>query len=120
MGNNDDNPFINRNKWVLPAPEPKERVCPVCKSDIFSGRNMQGAIVFTCSNESCKNQWYGGFNQLLEDPKIPKMPINPKDKPRVMFDYDPLKKEPIEINYPVDLTQDFRKGALIPDEDDYE
>lgn len=120
MGDNEDNPFVNRNKWVLPAPERRDRVCPACKSDSFSGRNIQGDILFTCLNESCKNQWSGGFKQPPEDPRIPKLPVNPKDKPRVMFDYDPIKKEPIEIDYPVDLTQDFRKGAMIPDEDDYE
>lgn len=115
-----DNPFIKRNPLIIPEPEVVKKGCPKCKSEKFSGRNIQGAYTFTCLNDSCRTQWQGGYYTPPVDPKKPIMPINPKDKPSVVFDYDPRQKDAIEINYPVDLTQEFRKGALVVEEDEDE
>lgn len=119
MPNNDDNPFITRNPQIIFEPEPtKPLCCPSCKEANYTGRKIGGIIHFTCLNESCRNQWQGGLPRVPEDPRVPKPPINPKDKPRVMFDYDPLQKKEVEIRYPVDLTQEFRKGTLIGEDED--
>lgn len=102
-----------RNPLLIPgrAPPRSRRGCPKCGHDNFSGRNVAGIVTFTCAK--CRNKWHGGLGQVMEDPTIPKPPINPKDKPLVDFAEHPKTGKIEEIRRSPSLVQEFRKGLPI-------
>lgn len=112
-----DDPKDARNPLIIPTrKEPVQLTgCPKCGARKFSGRNIQNVITWTCF--ACGNQWHGGLPQEPQDPRIPVAPINPADRPSVDF----LKTrtgEMVEQRRRVDLTQSFRRGIPLPEEDE--
>lgn len=100
-----------RNPIVLPKASPTGKTCQKCGSAKWTGRNIQGAVTFTCSE--CRFQWYGGLPQVPEDPTRPRAPeIN---EPLVQF-VENLKVEGgvEELRRRPDQRAEFRKGAPIP------
>ena len=104
-----------RNPIVIPKASSGRRGCVKCGSEKWSGRNIQGAVTFTC--DACKFQWYGGLPQVAEDPTIPHAPeINEPslkfvENSRVEGGIEEIRKRP-------DLRADFRKGAQVPNKDE--
>ena len=107
--------MTERNPIFIPEPVKKKSGCPYCEHHDYLGRNIQGMVVFTC--RKCKKQWQGGLPQIPIDPKIPQPTTLP---PTV--DFVAIKNsrgETIgaeEIRRKIDLTTDFRRGTLIPEE----
>lgn len=113
-----DNPKDDRNPLLIPTTKVVEnrlRGCPKCGCDEYNGRMLYGAVEFTCNK--CKNKWHGGLPQVPEDPLVPKPPVDPKDRPVVDFHRN-KHGEIVEDLRRVNLTQEFRKGALIPHGED--
>jgi hypothetical protein len=119
-----------RNPFIIPDKDdtPTGNVCPFCKVANYEARTANGVILFTCKEELCRNQWQRGLPRVPEDPRVPKPSTNPKDRPSVEFNpvYHRTETGAVEIidwreeDRRVDLTQEFRKGALIPDGEDDE
>jgi len=104
-----------RNPIFIPNADIAKRACNNCGADKWTGRSIQGAVTFTCS--MCHFKWYGGLPQLPQDPTIPRAPeIN---EPVIQF-VENLKLEGgiEEIRRKPDHRTDFRKGALVPNEDE--
>lgn len=103
----------NRNPFVIPEEKPlRRRGCPKCGSVSVEGRKDGATMGFTCT--ACGNTWAGG---LAIEP-VRRIPVtNPKDRPPLEFDRT-SRGELYEINNPQDPTPDFRRGALIPEDDD--
>lgn len=111
-----ESPVADRNPVLVPKPEGSLPHCPKCGSMRFGGRRVQGTVTFTCS--SCKTQWQGGL-QLPQDPTIP-APIG-SYVPPLTFDHGRTREtqgKVIEVRRPIDQRSDFRKGALISEEDE--
>lgn len=105
----------DRNPLILPDREPLSRArCPKCGASNFVGRRVQGQVTFTCRQPSCDGKWFGGLPQEPQDPRLPTPPVNPADLPPVDFGKD-SKGQPVEIRRRVNYTQQFRKGAPIPE-----
>jgi hypothetical protein len=103
----------SRNPLFIPEKEPsKVRGCPKCGGDKWSGRKVQGVVLFTCP---CGQQWQGGL-QEAQDPRIP-APVDPYVPP-LRFDKNPRTGESEELRRRVDLTQEFRKGAPLKNGDE--
>lgn len=112
----------NRNPVIVPEKKRVRRCCPKCFSGNFVGRNIQGLVKFTC--QACGHKWYGGIGQEPQDPTAPLPPVNPSDRPAVEVVAVRDKRGEIvgseEIrNRKVDLVQEFRKGAPIPEDEEY-
>lgn len=102
-----------RNKLFIPEAASSRRVgCPRCQHPDFEGRRKNGVPTFTC--KQCKNEWQGGLPQEVKNPDAP----NPPEKyiPPVRLERSIRGDDNVEVRRRVDPTQDFRKGALIPDE----
>lgn len=109
-----DKPVPERNPVFLGRDDQdaKRRKCPKCGQSDFSGRNIQGTILFTC--RSCKTEWGGGNTPYVAAPSTqPLPPINPNDLPVASF-RKTNNGQFVEERRPVPLTQSFRKGAPIP------
>lgn len=112
----------DRNPLIIPDRDTSPyRHCPKCGSNKITGTGRDGTAYFTCLEESCKNQWQGGLARLPEDPRIPKPPLNPKDKP--LSEFYPIYKDNQLVDWQEevrrqDLTPDFKKGAPIGEDDD--
>jgi hypothetical protein len=109
----------NRNPVIIPDKGAPRRKCPHCGGFEFNGRSVQGVVTFTC--KSCHGKWDGGIGQVPQDPSVPMMgeypappivhvPVRDKDGNVVKIE---------EISRKVDSTQSFRKGAPIPEDEDY-
>lgn len=106
--------MTERNPIIIPKAGSSQRLCAKCGSPRWSGRNIQGAVTFTCDN--CKFQWYGGLPQVAQDPTIP---YPPDSEPTVQFvENSKMESGVEEIRKRVDLKTDFRKGAPVPNEED--
>lgn len=104
----------DRNPLIIPEQDaPKKRGCPVCGHEDYTGRRIGGVIHFTCTSKTCGNKWQGGLPQEPQDPRVPRPPQNPMDRRSVEVGQD-SKGQPVELRRAVNLTQDFRKGALVP------
>lgn len=100
----------DRNPVILPKVEPKRRGCPGCGSMNFSGRKIQGVVLFTCRD--CKVEFGGGLPQEPLDPRLPHPPESPIP-PSVQFTKND-RGMVVEERRAVSLATEFRKGALIP------
>lgn len=100
-----------RNPVIIPEATDRKVRCPACKSDDYGGRKVMGVVTFTC--RACKTQFGGGLPQEPADPRIPLPPMNPMTKPAVTINID-RNGIASEERRPVSLTQEFRKGSLIP------
>ena len=79
----------------------------------WSGRSVQGAVTFTCP---CGYQWYGGLPQVPEDFNIPRAP---EYEPTVKFvENQKMEGGVEEVRRKPDQRADFRKGALVTNEDE--
>lgn len=107
----------SRNPLVIPTDKPAgRRGCPACGAADWDAFSSDGIATFKC--RKCKNVWQGGIGQVPYDPRVPIPPINPKDQPATEFVRTKTSDKPQEVRIrPVDTTQPFRKGALIPDEE---
>lgn len=111
----------SRNPIIMPAPTVKRVGCPKCGHPDFDGRRIQGTLTFTCKNKECRNQWQGGLPTFQQDPTKPMPPTS--HTPDVQFleirskDGSVLSHE--EIRRPQSTTQAFRRGAPVPDGEDY-
>jgi hypothetical protein len=114
-----------RNPVFIPTSEANNRIrgCPKCGSADFDGRRVGGSVKFTCGNKDCKQKWTGGLPQVPVDPSKPQMPENPKNRPTVFFDpvMNPKTKtlEFREETRAPDESQNFRRGLIVPDAEDY-
>lgn len=103
-----------RNPLFVPEVASKKPACPKCgDTENFSGRRIQGTVVFTCSR--CGNKWHGGLPQEPRDPRVP----YPADPSPPTVSYVQNVKSPTgveEIRKRVDLRPDFRKGAPIKED----
>lgn len=107
---------IKRNPTIIPEIAPVKRGCPKCGGNDYGGRNIQGAVLFTCRNPECRNTWGGGLAQELVDPTKPRPPENPL-QPGVSFSKN-SKGEVVEDRRAVSTTQEYRKGAPAPSGDE--
>ncbi len=107
----------DRNPLIIPSKEPIQKGCPICGGHA-SGRGSD-VIIYTCLNENCKNTWQSGLQKSIIDPKKPNPPMDPKDRPVLEINWNARTKQWEEDLRPVDPTPDFRKGALITDDDDW-
>lgn len=113
-----------KNPTFIPSREStRRRGCPKCGHEDFDGRRIQGgSVVFTCQNKECRNKWSGGLPQAPAGPLDPVLPENPRQRPHVSFDpfIDPKTKELQfrEESRAPDQSQVFRRGALIPDDEE--
>jgi predicted RNA-binding Zn-ribbon protein involved in translation (DUF1610 family) len=116
--------MTERNPLYIPGKTAKpQRACPKCGSLEWAARNRGGVFLYTCNAPTCGFKWPGGgLPQVPQDPNVP-TPIGSYIPPVVFHairnkDGDIIEVE--EINRKVDLTADFRKGALIPPDGDEE
>ena len=113
----DDSIPPDRNPIILPKTESKQAGCPKCSEKNWTGRNVQGVISFTC--KSCGHRWEGGLPQMPEDPTRP----YPRTSYRPAVEYFAKRNNKgeivghEEIIHKPDLSQPFRKGAPIPDDE---
>lgn len=108
-----------RNPNIVIQAESRKRCCPKCKFDDFNGRNVQGTVTFTCKNPECKNQWQGGLGM----PEDPTRPMAPQSSTPPLVEYvrntnPQIPGDVIEIRHRPDPTPAFRKGALIPEDEE--
>jgi hypothetical protein len=104
----------DRNPLIIPEATPaKRKGCPACGHNEFLGRRVGGVITWTCRSPTCGNKWQGGLPQEEMDPREPRPPEDPRSKPPVTFEKD-SKGQMVEQRRPVNLTQEFRKGAPVP------
>jgi len=105
----------DRNPLVIPKSGSGRKGCAKCGSEKWTGRNIQGSVTFTCVD--CKFQWYGGLPQTPMDPSIPTAPES--YEPTVKFvENSKMEGGVEEIRRKPDARTDFRKGALIPTEEE--
>jgi hypothetical protein len=105
----------DRNPLVIPKAGSSRKGCAKCGSEKWTGRNIQGAVTFTCTD--CKFQWYGGLPQTPMDPSIPTAPES--YEPTVKFvENQKVEGGVEEIRRRPDQRTDFRKGALIPTDEE--
>lgn len=102
-----------RNPVFIPEKVAKAPKCPKCGSEKYSGRRIQGTVVFQCA---CGNEWSGAFamSPATPDPRVPVAPE--KYVPPLQFDSAQVDGKQVEIRKKIDPTPEFRKGARIPDE----
>ena len=85
-----------------------------CGGMDWAGRNIQGAVTFTCK---CGYQWYGGLPQVAEDTTVPHPPE--AYDPTVKFvENQKVEGGVEEIRRKPDQRADFRKGAPIPEDEE--
>lgn len=106
----------DRNPLIIPSREPIQKGCPICGSHA-TGKGSD-VIIYTCLNENCKNTWQSGLPKSIIDPKKPLPPIDPKNRPALEINWNTRTRQWEEDLRPVDPTPDFRKGALVTDDDD--
>jgi hypothetical protein len=112
---------FKENPLIIPTREPKARCCPKCGGEKYLGRKIQGMVFFRCQNSECKTEWGGGLPREPQDPTIPLPPMNPKDQPLVDFvrsKHDTARDGVREVRRGSPLTQPFRTGAPIPEDED--
>ena len=104
-----------RNPIIIPKADAGRRACAKCGCEKWTGRNIQGAVTFTCSK--CQFQWYGGLPQTPEDPSVPRAPeiyepvVKFVENPKVEGGVEEIRRKP-------DQRADFRKGAPIPSDEE--
>jgi ribosomal protein L37AE/L43A len=107
--------MTERNPIFIPEPIFKRPCCPFCENPDFTGRNIQGSVLFTCLK--CNKQWQGGLQQVPLDPREP---MAPSATPAIEYVGIRNRKGDVvsveELRRKVDLTTDFRRGAPIPEE----
>jgi hypothetical protein len=106
----------DRNPFIIPETpkDTRRRGCPVCGGMKYDGRMQYGVVTWKCAD--CKNEWHGGIGVEPADPTVPAPPQNPKDRPNIEWQRTREggdTPQAVTVKRP-DLTQDFRKGALIP------
>lgn len=111
----------DRNPLIIPSGTPARatiRGCPQCGIADWDAFSVDGVVTRRCRR--CKNEWSGGLPGLPQDPTKPSPPINPKDRPNLIWTrtkesgadlVDVMDRRP-------DLTQSFRKGAPIGEDDE--
>lgn len=109
--------LVPQNPLIMPTAEQKAEAaggrgaCPKCRKSDYGGRKVGGVITFTC--RVCSNIWTGGLGREPLDSSRPLPPQNPMERPSVVQTID--KNGVIhETRHAVSLTQEFRKGALVP------
>lgn len=104
----------DRNPIVIPKADSRVRGCANCGDPRWTGRNVQGVVTFTCGK--CGFKWQGGLPMVPMDPTVP-YPPDPETDVRFV---ENLKIEGgiEEIRKKPDMRTDFRKGALVPNEDE--
>lgn len=106
--------MVERNPVIVPERSSKTMCCPKCGSAEFEGRRIQSTIVRTCKNPQCRQEWAGGYGMAPVEPD-PRVPVAPElYTPPLKFNVGQKGVE--ELRRRVDLTPDFRKGAVIPPE----
>lgn len=108
---------LKRNPVIIPDKEETRRGCPKCGGMDFGGRKVQGAVYFTCRTEGCFHTWAGGQAQEPIDQRKPQAAENPLDQPAISFSKRDTG-EIIEERRPVNLTQGFRMGVPMGDDND--
>jgi len=102
-----------RNPLIIPVGPEIRRGCPECGHPEYEARNLSGVYRMTC--KKCRFRWEGGLGQLPQDPRVPVPPEN--YVPPLRFESN-SRGEQIEVRRRVNPTQDFRKGAPIPQGDE--
>lgn len=103
-----------RNPLFIPEPaERRTKGCPKCGHPDFEGRRIQGVPTFTCKKAECRNQWQGGLPQEVVDPRVPMPPD--RYVPPVRFEHKLRGEGFEEIDRRVNVQQEFRKGAPVPE-----
>lgn len=103
---------------VLPDMEGKaERGgCPKCGKRNFTGRNIQGTVLFTCRETGCGNQWQGGLGKYgpQQDPSKPRSP----EPPAIRYNTEKMGEGNLfeEIRPRQDPRPDFRLGVPFPED----
>jgi hypothetical protein len=112
--------MVERNPIIIPEPSKSRGIqCPRCTSPNYTARNAHGVAELKCN--MCGQKWQGGLPQLPQDPREPRPPEPPKPG-GITFtasrnrDGDVVDVQ--EIRQKVDLTQEFRKGAPIEDDEE--
>lgn len=112
----------DRNPVIIPnAPRKSGLCCTECGSKDYTGRLIGGVANMQC--KACGHKWYGGLPQEQQDPRQP-LPPEPPKPGTVTFTAERNKDGEVvqvhEHRRRPDLTQDFRKGApIIEDEEGY-
>ena len=108
----------DRNPFVIPEVKPTpRRGCPKCGKNEFGGTMVYGVVTFRC--RVCGNEWQGGIGQVPQDPRVPVPPQDPKAAPVVQFEKTKMSDKPQDyIARKPDTTQEFRKGAPVPNPGD--
>lgn len=110
-----------RNPLVIPQREVKLTGCPKCGHPHFDGFVVQGVLTRTCRSKECRNVWQGGLPQEPMDPRIPyppdlsQAPVSFESKAPRSEQQMSMPSGVVEVRHNVDLRQEFRKGAPIPD-----
>lgn len=112
------------NPLFIPDPEKRQdpNRCPACQGSDFSGRNVGGVITHKCN--LCGNEWGGGLPQVPADSRTPSPPV--RRPPAVGYEETFHKDhatgrtwtEEEEVLTPPSTVPDFRRGSLIPPEED--
>lgn len=111
---------FEKNPLLIPEGTARQRrSCPKCGSKNFTGRKIQGVVLFTCSAPTCKTEFGGSLPQEPIDPTVPRPPET--DPPLV--DYVRSRHPDAvagirEIRRRPNPTQTFRTGALVPEDED--
>lgn len=105
----------DRNPILLPELKSKKPGCPKCGNEVFTGKKIYGVITFRC--HKCSNEWQGGLPRVPEDPLRPILPTAPPPVEQVAI----RDREGNTVGFeerlrPVSTIQDFRRGAVIPED----
>lgn len=111
----------DRNPLIIPEPGKSEAArCPKCQGPNYDVTDIHGVFHMKC--KSCGQEWQGGLPQLPRNPRLP----YPPEPPRAGSIEFVAKRSPTgevigvdEIRQRVDLTQEFRKGAPIDEEEEF-
>jgi hypothetical protein len=120
----------DRNPTILPDKPAAKKGCPKCSSMNYKGWVAWGAPTYQCLQKDCGNVWQGGI--IHESPVNPNQALPPPtytpplqfEKPLVKGGGSPdnpnfINPDVVEVRRRVDPTPDFRKGGLIPEDEDY-
>ena len=113
--------MAERNPVIIPEGSRKGGLrCQKCGSGDYTGRMIGGVANMQC--KKCGNKWQGGLPQLPQDPRQP-IPPEPPKAGTVQFTAERnMQGEVVSVHEQrvrPDLTQPFRRGAPIPDDEGY-